>query len=736
MKDPKNQGLTLTPSPQSDRDGWAAALAAEVLLCLGLESLVLGLTGLPAGVMAVTGLVLCLCHRFLAENHRDGWFLPGVLALALLTTLVLRTYAAEGFRICWNRMGQTLTARRGWALPQWKLLLAENRQGFAQGVFLALLGAGAALIAGLTAQRAPGAFALLLLPGLAVAAVLNARSLWLIPALGAGMCLLAYGGRQANRGSFLGWALCLVLLAGLGTVLSGEKAQTAWDRLQQETRQRYHRAAYETQYTVLPEGDLSKALPKSENAVPGLTVELSAPETLYLRGFTGAILEDDRWRATDSGTLAENETLLRWLNESAFFPQSQYAAAAAGMDLEESRITVHNVGACSAYTYVPFSLSGGDFLKTWNLNTDAAPGNGNRQATYSLLSGSPESIRSVTQALQAQTDTDYRRAESAYRDYVRQNYLQIPRSVSDLLERAWSQVEEENKAVPADQQAQRCVVSFLSRCFPETGEPELKNLPLPQMSGTSYQYATVAVMTLRRFGIPARYAEGYVLPEEQAKAGTVTLDSTCARAWPEIYQDGIGWIPMELTPGLGEQIQEEQQLLDSETTGDQEKDTREDTPKPEENPQPDMGTVAGKLRRNARWLLPVLLVLLLVLLLWLRKNWLARRRMARFRNEDLGMAATALFADSLMLLETLGLRRGNESPLSLREPMARQLGEEFAGRFLLAQQINAQALFSSHPVGQDQYDSLLAFYQETVGCLKKKLSLPKRLWLQWGRCVY
>ena len=65
-------------------------------------------------------------------------------------------------------------------------------------------------------------------------------------------------------------------------------------------------------------------------------------------------------------------------------------------------------------------------------------------------------------------------------------------------------------------------------------------LPLTAAEGTSFQYATVAVMTLRYFGIPARYAEGYVISEEMAADAQadepLTVDSRCARAWAEVYQ--------------------------------------------------------------------------------------------------------------------------------------------------------------------------------------------------------
>lgn len=49
-----------------------------------------------------------------------------------------------------------------------------------------------------------------------------------------------------------------------------------------------------------------------------------------------------------------------------------------------------------------------------------------------------------------------------------------------------------------------------------------------------------------------RYVEGYLLtPETLKEAGTaetVTVSQKYAHAWPEIYLDGMGWIPVEVTP--------------------------------------------------------------------------------------------------------------------------------------------------------------------------------------------
>ena len=71
-------------------------------------------------------------------------------------------------------------------------------------------------------------------------------------------------------------------------------------------------------------------------------------------------------------------------------------------------------------------------------------------------------------------------------------------------------------------------------------------------TGYDVQYAAAAVMMFRYYGIPSRYVEGYLLTPETVKeagtAETVTVSQKYAHAWPEIYLDGMGWIPVEVTP--------------------------------------------------------------------------------------------------------------------------------------------------------------------------------------------
>lgn len=57
---------------------------------------------------------------------------------------------------------------------------------------------------------------------------------------------------------------------------------------------------------------------------------------------------------------------------------------------------------------------------------------------------------------------------------------------------------------------------------------------------------------LRAHGIPARYAEGYYISEQalaDSEDGNVSVLGEDAHGWTEVYFDGIGWLPVDVTPG-------------------------------------------------------------------------------------------------------------------------------------------------------------------------------------------
>ena len=71
-----------------------------------------------------------------------------------------------------------------------------------------------------------------------------------------------------------------------------------------------------------------------------------------------------------------------------------------------------------------------------------------------------------------------------------------------------------------------------------------------QQSGYCTSYATAMAVLLRTLDIPARYVEGYVLPERNEDEDFYRVTNRYAHAWTEVYFEGFGWLSFEPTPGF------------------------------------------------------------------------------------------------------------------------------------------------------------------------------------------
>ncbi len=74
---------------------------------------------------------------------------------------------------------------------------------------------------------------------------------------------------------------------------------------------------------------------------------------------------------------------------------------------------------------------------------------------------------------------------------------------------------------------------------------------LRQRIGYCEQFAGTFAAMARSLGIPARVAVGYTWGLEQPDGSRQVLGKN-SHAWPEIWFDGLGWVPFEPTPGRGE----------------------------------------------------------------------------------------------------------------------------------------------------------------------------------------
>ena len=386
--------------------------------------------------------------------------------------------------------------------------------------------------------------------------------------------LFFQGGSRMRR---LQWLFGLGCVFALISATSGIRQVSGLLQLQQNAAKAVDRIRYGE--SSLPDGDLALARQMQAGEADTLLVTTEQIKPLYFRGFVGADYDSGAWKPLSKSAYGkERWGFLDWMNVNAFDVNAQYAAyQSVGQDTQteaapENHITVNNQGTDRKYIYDVYSASApaGQRIVPWRDDGYRSRALfGSRDYTYTEKSADiPGELLQLAEWAYAPKTPEqdrYLQGEMVYRDFVYENYLNIPQSLEpeihqlfhtgqngDFGENAFSE-----KSVYELTQDIRNVMEkqFYYQQLPETVDAEdpLDAFLLGQSYGNSAYYASAGVLALRSFGIPARYAEGYFLSREaieQTGNGRVQLTEKDAHAWTEIYMDGIGWIPVDFTPGF------------------------------------------------------------------------------------------------------------------------------------------------------------------------------------------
>ena len=717
------------------------AILPVVLTFCALAGLLTTVTDLTAILPLFASGLVCFA-LFAAAKHfrKEAILLPAALVILIIIVCFMRSVLLNGFAALWNE------TRNLWASEKGILLaLAETDSS---GLWLASILLGFFLAAlSLALSRVPTLASVFLIL-LTVAAGLVHVTPWLFVAAGIALLLLAW---QKNTVSAVNFLL-------LGTVVLGIAALVlqagTMQRLSQTAKGALHHWRYE-KTEILPEGDLSKPVPTADGTEVILSVTSDKTDTLYLRGFVGDTYENGAWTALDTETAATEKDLFYWLHENGFYPQSQLATAARPMgNYQSGSVSVQNLAGCSLYRYEPFTvLSERAGLVQNKIQPSAAETNGlHGERTYSYETVSdiaallPELLDFLQNDMSTGTNT-YLQMESAYREFVYSYALDVPAAFRAQLGSALDACCESYGPVDSltKEQAQTAALVFLEECFNGTGDIVL---PLADTAdGTTYQYATVAALALRYYGIPARYVEGFTVKTSENENISVTGEN--AGAWVEVYQDGVGWLPLALTPGL-ESLAPEQTESGIKPVGAGEGDgsgprvTEGQEPEQQDADQsedsdntPDGGQRTGLLTKPAFWIILIAALLLLLLAaIFIRHAVIHKKRNETFKQEDLSAAAAYLFADCAALLAAMGLKRSTGSMLELCEAAKEQLGEDYSAKLREMAACNAQALFSSHAISAEQLAEMNTFHNATLENLKTRCKPLQKLRLKWLNCLY
>lgn len=746
MKNKRNTGLRAgVYQESSDQKSTLFDLLASILIFLAFAAVCYTVSGFSAMLWLLgAGILTCIAAAVIRHFRKTKLLFPILLAALLLVVLFARNPLLNGFGAAWNTLRDLWAAEKGILLP-----LAETDDtglwlaGIVAGILLAMVSVALSRVPTLTA---------VLMAALSVAAAFVQPDILLLFAAGISILLLSWQ-KHKNAVSAASFLLVGVIVAGVAAISLQTGTMQA---LSENAKDTLHHWRYEKVEELLPEGDLSEPVTKTESTDTILSVTADTAQTLYLRGFVGDSYENGVWSALDAETAAEEKDLFYWLHQSGFYPQSQLATAARLMgNYQSGSVSVQNLAGCSLYRYEPCTVLPERAGLTKNkiqpstLETNGL--RGERGYSYETVSDAQTILPELLDFLQNDTSDgvrSYLQMESAYREFVYSYALTVPAEFRAQLGAVLDQCCESYGPAdsPTKEQAQTAALAFLESCFDGSGDIAL---PLADTAdGTTYQYATVAALALRYYGIPARYVEGYTVKTTENEPTSV--DASAAGAWVEVYQDGIGWLPLALTPGLEDLSAEQTESgikpvgAGKEGNGDgprvtegQELEQDDAEPDNSEDNTPDGGQRTGLLHKPAFWIILIAALLLLLLAaVFIRHAVILKKRNETFTQEDPSAAAACLFTDCAALLAAMGLKRGTGSMLELCETAKMQLGEDYAAKLHDMTMYNAQALFSSRAISPEQLTEMRAFHDTTLENLKTRCKPLRKLRLKWLNCLY
>ncbi len=526
-------------------------------------------------------------------------------------------------------------------------------------------------------------------------------------------------------------ALMLATVIGAGFLLSGfTPGKTA---LGSDLQKLLHQLRWEERRTPLPEGalkDLGAYRPMDE---PMLEVTMNQWTPLYLRGFTAGRYTDSGWEPLETQDMTQDAPMLYALQSGYFLPTTQiYTASQTTGTPTENTVTVRNIGACSAYAYVPYGAGHvvGNILTPEDLLWEGTYAPKERQ--YSAQLYSIESSYLLQADLKNLTDTPYRMAEGTYRQWVYDHYLILPQEVQDILA-AYFTVDGKITTVQAKREIMQFLgewITYEENVLTSTGQRDFLSYVLDvSKSGYSVHYATLATLMLRYCGIPARYVEGFVVAPSQAEAlgsgETLTLTGANAHAWTEYYLDGVGWLPFDATPGYCDILTftlPADGLPTQETGGSIRQQEQEQPDPPEKKPQTEEEQPEDSQRIFVWEAVQVLLILLLAAIaFFVLRTLLLRSKLRKkqkvFTQADKRKACAGILCYMLELTKAITGESAAYSPSELAEEIAGALDGQADAAELI--QLFHEVWYSDHPI-----------LPEHVARSQKWLRIAKAKWKQ------
>lgn len=514
-------------------------------------------------------------------------------------------------------------------------------------------------------------------------------------------------------------------------------------------------------------------------------IEATSTTHLYIRSWTGGLYEDSRWKDFPDSTYDGTEALFA-KNQGEWYDQGAWLMEVAARNplISQKLLNYTKENDLSAFKK-PFTLAalyeksrflllpydadfGGPYFR-YDRSPISREGKAYSTDVWDIPAGAIFSMM-ARESIKDPYYTTYIEAEKRYRDFVYAHYLTIP-------EETHTAIASLGTIPPAKTLSEKRARIDAVRHFLETNYTYTKNpgrtpadkdfisyFLTESRKGYCTSFASAAVMLLRASGIPARYAVGLSVNIEDLRNAPLTkeglhalsVNDHHAHAWVEVYVDGLGWRPCEMTPGKEgaenpfpippDKQKNEQGAPDKPAD---EKNAREEAPKeqppapqrpqqqpeqqPEQQPQgqPPLSQPRTPDAPVSRPLLPMLLTILLMLALLsaypLYRMTAASRLLAKALTDDAHFKGLIAYTDRLSHwagLPTRGSYEDRKSALT-KDP-------RFAS-FALMLDLLVTARFSGKPLTESEKTDILAIVREARKQCLKGLSLTEKGKFLWKK---
>lgn len=325
-----------------------------------------------------------------------------------------------------------------------------------------------------------------------------------------------------------------------------------------------------------------------------LTVGNTGNGAIYLRGYVGSRYTGNSWQKLPRKSYKEVNKLFEFgssiqeisterVNSMMAILSGLYDGKIVSQPFSETSVMeIENVGASRRWTYTPYFyyptedlISDDDTLPTANLFQTKTRLVYQSLESWDSLLGVDSNIDSWVENIDGVPwKSFYSRKEREYREFVYDNYMDVPKSCEKAVERFVDKFE-------ALEMQPYLLSSYFSGYFTYTlspgrlpkGEDFITRFLDETQSGYCTHFASAAVMIFRYLGIPARYVEGYLVKKGQDRTSDtketvaykalrrqsekevyspaieIDVKDNNAHAWPEVYISQLGWVPVEVTPG-------------------------------------------------------------------------------------------------------------------------------------------------------------------------------------------